>query len=257
YQTLNFRQGGYAQNLADLLTALERHGIRLHAAPELSDAERLRRRRERLGQPVGAQWGAVFARIPGWATAWALGWAIYWFVLQLIMLMFSFNDENMRLLSGPIGGLAGGFLGGLLAGLLTMIALRHHAVSIRWRHMASAIRIWGFVGPIATAVAAGLVVIFFSATEPDCSALGFGECVGAIFGYAIGSVLAQVILMLFYAVIALLIIGALAGWLAVRHIRRLEPGILGRQSILVVLGWSAGGIVAAIASLFVMDIIHG
>ncbi|MCB0123345.1 MAG: toll/interleukin-1 receptor domain-containing protein, partial [Caldilineaceae bacterium] len=102
YQTLNFRQGGYAQNLADLLTALDHHAIQLHDAAELSDAERMRRRRERLGQQaVRAQWGAVFGRIPGWALAWALGWAIYWFVLQLILLFFDFNSNSDYLISGP------------------------------------------------------------------------------------------------------------------------------------------------------------
>ncbi len=257
YQMLNFRHGGYAQNLADLLTALDHHGIPLHAAAELSDAERLRRRRERLGEPVQTQWGAVFGRIPGWAVAWALGWAIYWFVLQLILLFFAFNSERGYLISGPIGGLAGGFVGGLFAGLLTMLALRHHAVSIRWRHMAAAIRIWGLVGPVATAVAGGLVVLLYTASEPDCSALGFGECVGAVLGSAFGNAIFQILSMLFYTLIALLLIGALAGWLAVRHIRRLEPGILGRQSILVVFGWAAGGIIAALVGAIVAGAIQG
>lgn len=36
FQFLDFRKGGYAQNLADLVTALERHGVSLHAARELS-----------------------------------------------------------------------------------------------------------------------------------------------------------------------------------------------------------------------------
>ena len=65
------------------------------------------------------------------------------------------------------------------------------------------------------------------------------------------------ILLIIAILFALLLIGAFAGWLAVRHIRRLEPGILGRQSILVILGWSAGGIVAVLAAAAVMSLIQG
>jgi hypothetical protein len=41
----------------------------------------------------------------------------------------------------------------------------------------------------------------------------------------------------------------------VRHIRRLEPGILGRQAIWVVLGWGAGAVVAVMASIVVFSVI--
>jgi hypothetical protein len=42
--------------------------------------------------------------------------------------------------------------------------------------------------------------------------------------------------------------------LAVRHIRRLEPGILGRQAFWVVLGWGLGADVAAIASMVIFSL---
>ena len=60
----------------------------------------------------------------------------------------------------PIGGFVGGLIGGFLAGLITMIALRHNAANISWKHMKSSIRIWGLVGPIGTIVAFGLVLLF-------------------------------------------------------------------------------------------------
>jgi uncharacterized membrane protein YeaQ/YmgE (transglycosylase-associated protein family) len=47
----------------------------------------------------------------------------------------------------------------------------------------------------------------------------------------------MIIAFFFYSLIAFLMIGTVAGWLAVRHIRRLEPGILGRQAIWVIISY--------------------
>ena len=52
-----------------------------------------------------------------------------------------------------------------------------------------------------------------------------------------------------------LVAGMFAGWQAVRHIRRLEPGITTGQSRGVSLGWGCGAIVAAVAMIIVVGIL--
>jgi hypothetical protein len=265
FQILNFSRGGYAENRADLETALTRHGVALQAVRELSAAERAERRRQRLGVPVKTQWGAVFSRIPGWAFAWGLGWAIFWIVLLIFMSIIS-KSPIKNVVAFPIGGLVGGFIAGLLAGLFTMIALRRNAGSIHWKHMSSAVRIWGIVGPIATVAAGFLTVLLFNpssvATQaaPSCANLSPGDCFSAGLSSAIGSAFAVgillVLLMIFYILATLFVIGALAGWLAVRHIRRLEPGILGRQAIWVVVGWGGSAILATIATIIAIGVLQ-
>lgn len=263
YQYLDFRRGGYAQNLADLVAGLLAVGVPLHEAPEATPEHLQVRRDQLLGEPVRPQWGQVFARIPGWALAWGIGWAIFWVAIALFALVTGGDVEQPWFL--PVGGFVGGVAGGLVAGLFTMLALRHHAGSIAWKHMAASIRIWGLVGPLGAIAAGALAFVVFNPetvnalTGLDCSELGFGECVGQIIGGAIASALAAafllLLLILLYVAVALLLIGTVAGWLAVRHIRRLEPGILGRQAIWVILGWGGGAIVATVVSLVVVGLV--
>lgn len=257
YQFLDFGKGGYAQNLADLVAALTRHGVALQAAPD----EMARRRRERLGAPVKTPWGAVIGRIPGWAFAWGIGWAIFWLVLPIALSILA-GSEFKNLAAAPVGGFAGGIAGGLLAGFFTMLALRRNAISIRWKHMSRSIRIWGLYAPIGVIVAGALVMLLFNpdailGNTPECSQAGLAECLVEGFGYALASGIAAgfmlVLTIIFYALVAVFGLGLIAGWLAVRHIRRLEPGILGRQAIWVVLGWGGGAVLAAIAGAAVMN----
>ncbi|MBN1667280.1 MAG: hypothetical protein JW862_09325, partial [Anaerolineales bacterium] len=211
---------------------------------------------------VRVRWGQVLRRIPGWALAWGLGWAIFWLVVPLAMSLLG-EAELDNLLLYPIGGLLGGLFGGLFAGAITMFMLRQHAISIGWKHMRSSITIWGLVGPLGALVAGGLAVLLFQSisTQVDCAGMSIGECFGASLGQAFADALANVIgliiSILFYASAAIFGIGLVAGWLAVRHIRRLEPGILGRQAIWVILSWGSGAFVAALASAFVMGILEG
>jgi hypothetical protein len=259
YQILDFTRGGYENNLTDLLRGLSAQGVPLAGAPELIPQEREARRRELLGAPVKVKWGTVFSKIPGWAFAWGLGWVIFWLVLMIASLLLSEDSSTEGMILMPLGGFGGGMIGGLLAGLVTMFALRYNATNIAWKHMKSSIRIWGLVGPIGVLVAGWLAVLFFNSPASgnvDCSSLSFGDCfgsmIGQVFADAIGAVFALIVAIILYALIAIFGIGAVAGWLAVRHIRRLEPGILGKQSVWVVLGWGAGAVVAVIASLIVV-----
>jgi len=203
----------------------------------------------------------ALARLPGWALSWGLGWALFWLVLLIVLAIFGDGDVNDPFLL-PLGGFVGGVAGGLLAGLFTMFALRHHAISIAWKHMAPAIRIWGLVGPLGAIAAGGLAVLLFNPETVDmlagldCAGMGLGDCFREIVGRSLGTLFAGLIfltlLVLLYSLLAVFGIGAVAGWLAVRHIRRLEPGILGRQAIWVVLGWGGGAVLAAILALVVM-----
>lgn len=260
FQYLDFGRGGYRSNLADLVAGLVAAGVPLHDAPEATPEQLAARRRQHLGEPVKTRWGTVLGRIPGWALAWGLGWAIYWLVLLVLMMLLGDSEiENLLLL--PLGGFGGGLIGGLVAAMFTMAALRHNAGSIVWKHMSASIRIWGLAGPVGTVIAGGLALVLVNLEDlypgVDCSGLGLGECAGQIFGAAIGSAIAGLIILalviMLYVLIALFLIGLAAGLLAVRHIRRLEPGILGRQAFWVVLGWGLGADVAAIASLVIFS----
>lgn len=260
YQFLDFRHGGYAQNLADLITAITQQGVQLATDP----AQLAQRRRERLGAPVKTQWGTVFGRIPGWAFAWGLGWAIFWLIL-LIFMRIAGNSGIKNDLSWPIGGFIGGAIGGLLAGLFTMLALRRNASSISWKHMSRAIRIWGIVGPLGSIISGALAYALFDASAimnsgPKCSPMT-AECFGQSLGYAFGAGLAAgialVLTIIIYVIVTLFVIGLVSGWLAVRHIRHLEPGILGRQAIWVVLGWGGGAVLALLGSLGAMSALGG
>jgi hypothetical protein len=253
HQYLWFNRGGYADNFADLARGLVAQGVPLAAAPELTPEQLAARRREILTDKTGVEWGAVFRKSFGWAAAWSLGWGIFWLVFPVLAALFGDSQvENLALL--PLGGLAGGALGGLLAGAFTMFALREFAPGIGWKHMSSSIRIWGLVGPVGS-LAAGLVAIY---SVDVASAIGFGSCegLGECLGQAIAGALAAMVLLLFVFLLAMLamifVIGFVAGGLAVRHIRRLEPGILGRQAVWVLVGWGLGALLAAIASLAVL-----
>jgi hypothetical protein len=179
--------------------------------------------------------------------------------------MILIDSEFERFFLMPLGGLLGGLSGGLLAGIFTMLALRHHAGSIGWKHMSASIRIWGIVGPLGSIVAGAIpfVVVNFEDfyQDVDCAVLNIGECIGqsmaAALGAAVIGVIVLVLLVILYVLVALFLIGVVAGVLVVRHIRRLEPGILGRQAIWVVLSWGAGAVLAIIVSLLVSSALEG
>jgi hypothetical protein len=272
YQYIDFRRGSYGENLADLVASLAALGVALHAAQELSPDQLARRQRARLlDEPGPTAWGAVLRRVPGWALAWALGWTVIWAVVPVLVLLgwnrvtqSSTPLDLTPLLILPVWGFVGGLAGGLLAGLFTMLALRRNAASIGWKHMSMAIRIWAIAGTIVSVVAFGLV--FLGSEGPtarppvDCSGLGFGDCFVQSMGQSLSDAMAQAcfgfFLLLFggaFAAVAMLIVGMIAGAVAVRRIRRLEPGILGRQAVWVVLGWGLGAALAMVGVLFLVS----
>ncbi len=94
----------------------------------------------------------------------------------------------------------------------------------------------------------------------DCSGLSFGDCFSqsmsqGLSDMLIAGVFRPVFLLIFggaFSAVGILLVGMVAGGAAVRRIRRLEPGILGRQAFWVVLGWGLGAILAEVGVLFLM-----
>ena len=259
-QTLDLRSGSYTDSFHKLVDGL----IEAGAAKATGERPFLR-------QATVTPMSIVFSKIPGWAFAWSLGWVAFWMIV-IIVLFFLLqsqgdmgSDDLLAFILILIGGGIGGFTGGLLAGLFTMLALRPNAPSISWRHMSPTIRIWAISGPLGMLVS-GLVTslliavgtIGMGTAEPDCSG-GLGECVGQIIGTAIGNVLVfafvVVLVFLLFVTVAWFLTGVFAGGLAVRHIRRLEPGITSGQSRRVSIGWGCGAIVAAIVTLIFTGIL--
>jgi hypothetical protein len=143
---------------------------------------------------------------------------------------------------------------------LTMVALRRYAPSISWKHMSPAIRNWIISGPLgvlvsglATALLIAVGAIGMSSSTPDCSGLSLGDCLGQGIGQAIGAAIGFVIIVLLVFFVILMGIwfatGLFAGWLSVKHIRRLEPGIIRREAGWVMFGWGLGSLVGSIAAL--------
>ena len=259
-QTLDLRSGSYTDSFQKLVDGLIEAG-----------AAKATEERPFLRQSTTTPLSTVLKKIPGWAFAWSLGWLVFWMIVIIVLffLLQSQGDMGSDDLIGffviLIGAGIGGFAGGLLAGLFTMLALRPNAPSISWRHMSPTIRIWAISGPLGMLVS-GLVTyilvvvgtIGLGTAEPDCSG-GLGECVGQIIGTAIGNVLVfafvVVLVFLLFVTAAWFLTGMFAGGLAVRHIRRLEPGITSSQSRRVSIGWGCGAIVAAIVTFIFTGIL--
>jgi hypothetical protein len=260
-QTLDLRSGSYTDNFQKLVDGLIEAG-----------AGRATGERPFLRQPTKPSLSIAFSKIPGWAFAWSLGWLVFWliFLIFLAILVASQGDTVSNNILGFLvilfSGGVGGFVGGLLAGLFTMLALRPNAPSISWKHMSPTIRIWGISGPLGMFVS-GLITVFMLAVgalsvqvaDPQCEGVGFGDCLGQIMGSAIGEAIGTFILVLLvfvlFVIAAWFLTGMFAGWLAVRHIRRLEPGITSRQGWRVSAGWGCGTILAVAVMAFLIGIL--
>jgi hypothetical protein len=260
-QTLDLRSGSYTDSFHKLVDGLIEAG-----AGKATGERPFIREATKPGTNI------ALSKVPGWAFAWGLGWSVFWLIILVFLVIIAANQDGLSsedflsflfiLLSGGIGG----FAGGLIAGLFTMLALRPNAPSISWKHMSPTIRIWAISGPLGmivsglvTAIVVALGTITVESVDPDCTGVGFGECMGQVFGAALGEAIGVIILTLFvfllFVIAAWFITGMFAGRQAVRHIRRLEPGITSGQSRGVSLGWGCGSIVAAVVMIFVIGIL--
>ena len=260
-QTLDLRSGSYTDNFQKLVDGLMEAG-----------AARANGERPFLREPAKTSLNVALSKIPGWAFAWSMGWMVFC-IAVLVFLAFLVSSQGdlksndflsfmLILMSSGVGG----FLGGLVAGFFTMLTLRPNAPSISWKHMAPTIRIWGISGPLGmivsgllTAILVALGTLGVQGTDPQCEGAGFGDCLGQIIGSALGEFIATVFLILLvfslFLLAAWFLTGMFAGWLAVRHIRRLEPGITGGQGMRVSAGWGCGAVVAAVAMILLIGIL--
>jgi hypothetical protein len=259
-QTLDLRSGSYTDNFQKLVDGLIEAG-----------AGKRTGERPFIRQSTKPSLNVVFSKIPGWAFAWSLGWLVFWIVVLIFLSILVASQGDMGsddvvnfaliLISAGIGG----FTGGLLAGLFTMVILRPNAPSISWKHMSPTIRIWGISGPLGMIVSGLITVVMLSvgaitsqSTDPECSGIGFGDCVGQIIGSALGEAIGLIIAVLFvfliFVLLAWFLTGMFAGWQVVRHIRRLEPGITRNQGWRVSAGWGCGAIIAAIVMILLVGI---
>ena len=82
-----------------------------------------------------------------------------------------------------------------------------------------------------------------SVPRQELNCQGISECIGAAFGQVLGEFIITVFLVglvfLLFVAAAWFLTGMFAGWLAVHHIRRLEPGITNGQGWRVSTGWGA------------------
>lgn len=258
-QMLDLHSGSYTDNFQKLVDGLIEAGA-LNATGE----------RPFLRHPTNTSLNIVFSKIPGWAFAWSLGWLVFWIIILIILAIIvasqgklesrDFLNFMLILISGAIGG----FTGGLLAGLFTMLTLRPNAPSISWKHMSPTIRIWGISGPLGMIVSGAITALMvsvgmISVQHQDLNCEGISQCIGAAFGTAIGEAIGLLILILavflLFVIVAWFLTGMFAGWLAVRHIRRLEPGITRGQGLKVSAGWGCGAIVAAVIMISLLGII--
>lgn len=259
-QYIDLRQGSYADNFQTLVDGL----IAAGAVRQPLGATA----RPFLRQPPKTDWGAVVTKIPGWGCAWSLGWGIFWLLLILFLILLekitgvASNEGSplAALMTVSASGAAGGFTGGLLAGTVSMLALRRYAPSVSWKHMAPSVRIWAISGVLGmllsgvlTSIMMGVGMLTVEASQIDCGGLSVGECLGASLGSAIGAAIGAIIIIsvvfVFLLGTAWFMAGLFAGWLAVRHIRTLEPGIRTGETRWVMFGWALGAVLAAVITL--------
>jgi hypothetical protein len=255
-QTLDLRSGSYIDNFQKLVDGL----IEAGAAKTTGERPFLR-------PPTQTNLNIVLSKIPGWALAWSLGWLVFWIIVLMVLAMIVASqgqlgrDDFLNFILILISSGIGGFTGGLLAGLFTMLTLRPNAPSISWKHMSPTIRIWGFSGPLGMLVSGAITALMVSVgmisvqhRELNCE--GISQCIGAAFENTIGEAIGLVILILavflLFVILAWFLTGMFAGWLAVRHIRRLEPGITRGQGWRVSAGWGCGAIIAATMMIFLI-----
>jgi hypothetical protein len=261
-QTLDLRSGSYTDNFNKLVDGLIAAGA---VKPDPHEKPFLR-------QPTRPGMSMVLGKAFGWAGAWSLGWLVFWALTFLFLFIFvvminkAGREDFLNFLVFSLSGMIGGLIGGSIAGLISMLVLRPYTPSISWKHMSPTIHVWAISGPagmfisgILTVVMLIIGIINVQSTPADCTNQGISQCLGQIFGNAIGATIATVLLILGVFMIFLIIVwfltGMFAGWLVVRHVRRLEPGITRRQGWGVSVGWGCGAIIAALFALLTLGLL--
>jgi len=224
-----------------------------------------------LREPAKISLNVVFRKAVSWALAWSLGWLLFWAMTFIFLFIFiavqnkAGWEDILNFLVFSFSGLSGGFIGGFIAGILSMLVLRPYAPSIVWRHMSPTIRIWVFSGPLGMIISGILTVIMLVVgiistqnASQNCQGIPFAQCLSQIFSGAyeenIRTIMLIAAIFFIFVVIVWFLTGTLAGWLVVRHVRKLEPGITTRQGWGVSSSWGCGAIVAALIAILVIGI---
>jgi flagellar biosynthesis protein FlhB len=174
-------------------------------------------------------------------------------------------EDLLNFLTFSLSGMTGGLIGGFVAGLLTMFALRSYAPSILWKHMSPTIRIWAVSGPVGMIISGIITVIMLIVgvistknQYPSCQGIAAAQCLSQIFSRAQVEDLRTIglILVVFFLFVILVwfLTGMLAGWMVVRHVRRLEPGITRRQGWQASTSWGCGAVIAAVVTMLALGI---
>ena len=254
-QTIDLHSGSYSDNFYALVDGLAAAGVINTTAYD----------RPFLREPTRIGLSVVFRKALGWALAWSAGWLIFWAVTFIFLFIFialqnkAGPEDLFNFLTVSFSGMIGGFAGGLIAGIWSMLVLRPFAPSIFWKHMSPTIRIWAINGPLGMIISGIITVIMLIAgvistanTDTNCARVGFTQCLSQVFIHAsreeIGTITLIMVVFFLFVVWVWHVIGTFAGWLVVRHVRRLEPAITTKQGWGVAIGWGFGSIVAAIVT---------
>jgi hypothetical protein len=161
--------------------------------------------------------------------------------------------------------MAGGLIGGFVAGLLTMSTLRAYAPSILWQHISPTIRIWAVSGPVGMIISGVITVIMLiigvitTANQyPSCEGIAAAQCLSQVFNTSqredIRTITLILVAFFLFVTVVWFLTGMLAGWMVVRHVRRLEPGITRRQGWQTSTSWGCGAVVAAVITMLALGI---
>jgi len=261
-QTIDLRSGSYTDNFHKLVDGLAEAGAIKTTTYE----------RPFLREPTKTSMNIVFRKALSWAFAWSLGWLFFWAMTFIFLFIFiaiqnkAGWEDILNFLTFSLSGMTGGFIGGFVAGLLSMFALRPYAPSISWKHISPTIRVWAVSGPtgmiisgIITVVMLIIGIINAQNELPRCPGIVFAECLRQIFFSAyrepLGTILLIVAVFVLFLILVWFLTGLFTGWLVVRHVRKLEPGITSKEGWNVSTGWGCGAIVAAIVTMLIITII--
>ena len=262
-QTINLHSGSYTDNFQTLVDGLIQVGA---VRTGIFERPQFLRQPVKIGLPI------VLRKALGWAFAWSVGWLIFssltFFVLFIVIVIQrkAGVEDVSNFLTVCLSGMVGGFAGGSFAGTASMLALRPYVPSIFWKHMSASIRIWALSGPlgmiisgITTVVMLIVGVIGTKYENPNCQGIGVVPCLDQIIKNAyledVSTITLIAVIFCLLLIFVWFLTGMFAGWLIVRHVRRLEPGITRRQGWSVSASWGCGAIIAAIVMLLFVAII--
>ena len=261
-QTIDLRSGSYTDNFHRLVDGLVEAGAIKAPSTEQSF----------LPETTQISLSVVFRKALSWALAWGLGWLVFWSLTFIFLFIFialqnkAGWEDILNFLAFSSSGLTGGFIGGLLAGTLSMLTLRPYAPSIFWKHISPTIRIWAISGPFGMIISGIITVIMLiigvistATSSLPCRGISDMQCLGQIFNNAYREDVRTIILIsvvfFLFVIVVWFITGVIAGWLVVRHVRKLEPGITTKQGWNVAMGWGCGAAVAALITALMIDIL--